>query len=171
MQKEILDYIRSPRLRRLAETWFARRGDARVTRREDIGPADFPALLPHVFLYDFEPETRRLTLRLAGEEIRNLMPKAARGLTLEEIVPEAALETVRGRYLRVCEEPAIMHAAGRVFLDPQATGSGERLLLPLGDATGAVRQMIGATIYVLPDLRRDDSVFAHEEVETTFFPL
>src|SRR5690606_2582877 len=58
-----------------------------------------------------------------------------------------------------------------VFLDPQATGSGERLLLPLGDATGAVRQMIGATIYVLRDLRRDDSVFAHEEVETTFFPL
>lgn len=171
MQQQILARIRAPALRLLAETWFTRRGDARVTKRRDIGPADFPALLPHIFLYDFASERRQLTLRLAGEEIRRLLPKALSGMTLDQIVPPASLEIVRARYLRVCEQPAIMYATGRIFLDPGATGLGERLLFPLSDDAGRVHQMIGATIYQLPDRLLEGNLFAREEVETTFTPL
>ena len=171
MQQQSLASIRSPLLQRLVSYWLERRGTARVTPRKDIGPADFPALLPHVFLYDYEPASRGLTLRLAGEEIRRILPNSTAGTPIERIIPPESLGGVLERYRRVCEEPAILHATGRVFLNLGGTGVGERVCLPLAGPDGSVRQMIGATIYNLGGHLYEGSTFSREEVAITFTPL
>ena len=169
--QQALASIRSPLLRRLVSCWFERRGGASVTRRLDISPADFPALLPHVFLYDYEPASRGLTLRLAGEEIRRILPNSSPGTPIERIIPPESLDAVLGRYRRVCEEPAMLHATGRIFLSLGGTGVGERVCLPLRGSDGHVRQMIGATIYNLGNHLHDGSTFTREEVAIAFTPL
>lgn len=171
MQQQILASIRSPLLHSLVSCWLERRGTARVTRRVDIGPADFPALLPHVFLYDYDPDSSGLTLRLAGEEIRRILPNSLPGTPIERIIPSVSLDTVLARYRRVCTEPAMLHATGRIFLSLGGTGVGERVCLPLKGPDGKIRQMIGATIYNLGDHLHDGSTFTREEVTLTFTPL
>ncbi|WP_300303190.1 PAS domain-containing protein [Ferrovibrio sp.] len=164
--------IRSPALHAFVGHWFAsRRAGERVTRRGDFDIFHLPALVPHLFLYDYDPATRGFTLRVAGEEIRRLLPNSLPGTPLEQIMPAAVLPVVLERYRRVCEEPAILHGAGRVFVNLGGSGVGERVVLPLAGEDGQVRQMIGATIYSFGDRLPDGSSFAREEVTTTFTPL
>lgn len=149
----------------------SRRAGATVTRRDDFDIFHIPALVPRLFLYDFDPAPRSFLLRVAGEEIRRLLPNSLPGATLEKIMPPAALPVVQQRYRRVCEEPAIMHAIGRVFVNLGGTGIGERIVLPLAGADGKVHQLLGATIYALGDQTEQGRVFEREEVTLTFMPL
>lgn len=158
-------------LRRLVEYWHDCRGLHLVTRRADLDITRLASLLPHVFLYDYNRDTRDLTLRLAGEEIRRLLPNSKPGTPLAQIMPADSFAAVQDRYRRVCEEPAIMVASGRVFLRMGGTGIGERVLLPLADAEGRVHQMLGATLYQLGDTTPDGRQFSREDVSTRFFPL
>lgn len=167
-----LQLIRAPELRAFAEHWFAcRRAGERVTRRSDLDIFHLPALIPCLFLYDYDPATRGFTLRVAGEEIRRLLPHSLPGTPLEQIMPPALLPVVQERYRRVCEEPAILHGIGRVFVNLGGSGVGERIVLPLAGADGRVNQMIGATIYAFGDRLENGSTFAREEVAITFIPL
>lgn len=142
-----------------------------MTRREDFDLFHLPALVPHLFLYDFDPAQRSFVLRVAGEEIRRLLPNSRPGVPLEKIMPPAALAAVLDRYRRVCETPAIMHAIGRVFVKLGGSGIGERIVMPLADANGRVHQLPGATIYGLGGQNEQDRVFEREEVTLTFAPL
>lgn len=152
--------------------WLDRRHAASVvTRREDFDLFHLPALVPHLFLYDFDPAQRSFVLRVAGEEIRRLLPHSRPGVPLEQIMPPAALATVQERYRRVCETPAIMHAIGRVFVKLGGTGIGERIVMPLADANDRVHQLLGATIYDLDGQNGQDRVFEREEVTLTFASL
>lgn len=167
-----LQPIRAPDLRAFVEHWFAcRRAGERVTRRSDLDIFHLPALIPRLFLYDYEAATRSFTLRVAGEEIRQLLPNSLPGTPLEQIMPPAILPVVLERYRRVCEEPAIMHGIGRVFVNLGGSGVGERIVLPLAGADGRVNQMIGATIYAFGNHLQNGNTFAREEVVTTFIPL
>lgn len=164
--------VRAPLLYEFVSYWLDRRlGGSAVTRRADFDIFHLRTLLPHLFLYDFDTGQRRFTLRVAGEEIRRLLPNSTAGSPLERIMPPAFLRTVQDRYRRVCEEPAIMHAAGRVFLNLGGTGVGERILLPLANERGKVHQLLGATLYQLGSSLTDGSVFEREEVSLTYTPL
>lgn len=164
--------IRAALLREFVQYWLdCRRAGDRVTRRADFDIFHLRPLVPHLFLYDFEATSQRFTLRVAGEEIRRLLPNSVAGMPLDRIMPPAFLDSVQTRYRRVCEEPAIMHAIGRVFLNLGGTGVGERIALPLADASGAVHQLLGATLYQLGGALEDGSQFKHEEVTLTFTPL
>lgn len=169
--ESILQVLHAPLLRSFAAHWFDRRGGRLVTLRRDFDIFSFPALLPHVFLYDYDPAARDLTLRLAGEEIRRILPNSRPGTPLARIMPPDYLVPVQDRYRRVCEEPAIMVASGRVFLRLGGAGIGERLLMPLADDNGRVHQMIGATLYQIGEQTIEDRLFAREDVTATFFPL
>src|SRR3546814_14130874 len=103
-------------LRAFVAYWYAQRGANLVTRRADFEIFRFAPLLPHIFLYDYDSRTRELTLRLAGEEIRRMLPNSVAGTPLDRIMPARALPAVRARYRRVCEPPGMRQAAGRVVL-------------------------------------------------------
>lgn len=169
--EKIHQTVHAPLLRELAAYWYAQRGANVVTRRSDFDVFRFASLLPHMFLYDYDSRTRDLTLRLAGEEIRRMLPNSVAGTPLDRIMPAQALPEVQARYRRVCEQPAVSLVVGRVFLSLGGSGIGERLLLPLADSSGKVFQMLGATIYQVGDALDAGSTFAREEVQTTFFPL
>lgn len=164
--------IQTPLLKDFVAYWHdSRRADVPVTRREDFDIFHIPALVPHLFLYDYDVAQRRFLLRVAGEEIRRLLPNSRPGVALEQIMPPAALAGVQERYRRVCEEPAILHAIGRVFFRLGGTGVGERIVLPLAGAEGRVHQLLGATIYTLGDQNDQGRVFEREEVTLTFASL
>lgn len=146
-----------------------RRGEA-VTRRADFDIFRLRALVPNLFLYDYNPGDRSFTLRVAGEEIRRLLPNSIAGMPLNRIMPPAFFPEVLRRYRRVCEEPAALHAIGRVFLNLGGAGIGERIVLPLADEQGKVYQLLGATLYELGD-HKDGSHFEREEFTLTFIPL
>lgn len=169
----VLETVRDDRLRELVEWFFAARGVARVAARSRFDPVRFPRLMPHFFMYEFEAATRAFRLRLAGEEIRQMLPKARRGATLEEVMPTLeSHDVVRERYLRVVEGPAILVAVGKVFIRIEGHGIGERLVLPLADEDGAVHQILGATVYWFGrDIPANQRRFAGEDVEVTYFPL
>lgn len=164
--------IHAPDLQALVRHWFdCRREGERATRRSAIDLFHVPALVPCLFLYDYDAATRGFTLRVAGEEIRRVLPNSLPGAQLEKIMPPAILPVVLERYRRVCEEPALMHAKGRVFFNLGGHGVGERVALPLAGDDGRVHQLIGATIYSFGDRLPDGSSFAREEVTLTFLPL
>lgn len=164
--------IQAPLLKDFVRYWHdCLRADAPVTRRDDFDIFHIPALVPHLFLYDYDPAQRSFLLRVAGEEIRRLLPNSRPGVALEQIMPPAALPAVQERYRRVCEEPAILHAIGRVFFNLGGTGIGERIVLPLAGADGNVHQLLGATIYTLGDQNEQGRVFEREEVTLTFASL
>lgn len=164
--------IQAPLLKDFVGYWYdSRRADAPVTRRDDFDIFHIPALVPHLFLYDYDPAQRSFLLRVAGEEIRRLLPNSRPGVALEQIMPPAALPAVQERYRRVCEEPAILHAIGRVFFNLGGSGVGERIVLPLAGADGKVHQLLGATIYTLGDQNEQGRIFEREEVTLTFASL
>lgn len=142
-----------------------------VTRRSDFDILHLRGLLPHVYLYDFDTEHRVFTLRVAGEEIRRMLPNSRPSVPLDQIMPASVFETVQQRYRRVCEEPAIMHAIGRVFLNLGGTGVGERVIMPLANERGTVNQILGATLYQFGSHLDESSVFENEEVNLTFTSL
>ncbi|WP_341705551.1 PAS domain-containing protein [Ferrovibrio sp.] len=167
----ILQNIHASVLRDFVAHWHAQRGGRPVPRRQDLDIFLFPQLLPHVFLYDYLPGPRDLVLRLAGEEIRRRLPDALPGQPLAAIMPPDALPIVQRYYRRVCEEPSIMWAAGRVFAALGDSGVGERICLPLADGDGRIFQMLGITLYQQGDHLPDGSAVASEEIDTVFFPL
>jgi hypothetical protein len=168
----VLQSIHAPLLRDFVRYWLdCRQPGTMVTRRADFDIFHIPALVQHLFLYDFDAQARHFVLRVAGEEIRRILPHSLPGTPLERIIPPAVLAQVQERYCRVCEEPAMLHSMGRVFLNLGGTGVGERVVLPLADERGAVYQLLGATIYQLGSSLDDGSTFAHEEVTLTYFPL
>src|SRR3546814_3284040 len=73
-------------LRAFVAYWYAQRGANLVTRRADFEIFRFAPLLPHIFLYDYDSRTRELTLRLAGEEIRRMLPNSVAGTPLDRIM-------------------------------------------------------------------------------------
>ncbi len=164
--------IQAQRLKDFVGYWLdCREAGAAVTRRDRFDIFHIPALVSRLFLYDFHAAQRSFVLRVAGEEIRRLLPNSVPGATLEKIMPPAVLAEVEDRYRRVCETPAIMHAIGRVFVKLGGTGIGERIVMPLADADGRVHQLLGATVYLLGDQNEQGRVFEREEVTLTFAPL
>lgn len=153
--------IRDVRLLSLVGLYFARLEGRRVLPRSELLPADLAPIMPFAFLYDFDAGSRDFTLRLAGEEIRQMLPGARRGASLRDVMPGDSYDVVRERYLNVACRPAVLVAVGQVFIRLNRPVSGERLVLPLSDDGGNVFQVLGATIYDFshdtpPESRRFD---------------
>ncbi|HZS85202.1 MAG TPA: PAS domain-containing protein [Stellaceae bacterium] len=165
------DVLRHPELRRFMRWYLETRGTRRVVAPAELDPTLFKPLLAHAYYYDHEPAGDAFRLRLAGEEIRELLPNARRGALLEEIIPTAALPLVRERYRRVVHDCAAMHAIGRVFVSMGDPGTGERLVVPLGEEGAKPRQIFGATFYRFARPRTGERRFSHEEMTLSFIPL
>ncbi len=136
-----------------------------------LDPTELKSLLARAFYYDYLPAEDDFRLRLAGEEIRAVLPNARRGALLGEVIPANVLEQVRDRYRRIVQEPAVFHGIGRVFFTIGNPGLGERLVVPLADETGTATQIFGATFYDFSENPWRGQNVSHEDVESTFIPL
>lgn len=163
-------HVQDPLLRELLAYYLARRAGARVPLRSRIAPMDFPKLLSNVFLYEYVAADDDFHIRLAGEEIRTMLQTTRQGSKLAEVFPPEIAAIVRERYLQVCRDSSVMHNIGLVFERMGGSGQGERIAMPLADDQGAVRFLLGATVYHFPQRAPADSPNA-EKVIITYTPL
>jgi hypothetical protein len=163
-------HVKDERLRRLLGHWLERRGDDLAPPRAAIDPTAIAPILSSVWMCDFLPGKRRFRMRLAGEEINHLYGRNITPCWFEDIIAPTMLAEVMRRYLRVVEDPAVMHCGGSIYLASDRSQIGERVVLPLADESGALTHVIGASIF-----RTDPLVFegpiVRESMVETFTPL
>lgn len=140
------NYLASTEAAQMADTWIAAGNGSRPPRYDSMKPARFPALLPDIWLMDYERESRQLRYRLEGEHIRARYDASLVGRTLQETVAPDALERVQRYFLACVERPAICLVIGRLYHEWQQPGYGERMLLPLMGTDGTPSGLIGITI-------------------------
>jgi hypothetical protein len=163
-------HVKDERLRRLLQHWLDRRGDGLAPRRSAIDPTAIGSILSGVWMCDYEPTDRRFRMRLAGEDINRLYGRNVTQCYFEEIIEPAMLPDILRRYRRVVEEPAILHCGGHIYLASNRSEVGERLVLPLMDDSGAIRHVIGASVYRM-DLKVGGGPIMRESMTETFTPL
>lgn len=163
-------HVTEPLLRDLLGYYLNLRDGARVPRRDRISPLQFPKLLSSVFLYEYDRDSHDFAIRLAGEDIKRMLRTTKPGAKLSDVFPPEVVPQVQERYDRVCNDSCVMHNAGHVFHYMGGTGIGERLVMPLADAHGRNRFLIGATVY---SLRHDRTHLAPGEnpLTITYTPL
>jgi hypothetical protein len=163
-------HVRDERLRRLLRHWLERRGDGLAPRRSAIDPTAIGPILASVWMCDYLPADRRFRMRLAGEDINRLFGRNITQCMFEEIIAPPLLAEVIRRYRRVVDEPAIMHCDGHIYLASNRSEIGERLVLPLADDSGAIRHVIGASVYRM-ELKAGEGPITREAMVETFTPL
>lgn len=163
-------HVKDERLRRLMHHWLERRGDGVVPLRSAIDPTAIGPILASVWMCDFLPQERRFRMRLAGEEINHLYGRNINHCYFEDIIAPGLLGAVMRRYLRVVDDPAILHCGGHIYLASERSQVGERIVLPLADENGAITHVIGASIFRTDPLVIEGPIVRESMVET-FTPL
>jgi hypothetical protein len=163
-------HVKDERLRRLLRHWLECRGGGLAPKRSVIDPTAIGPILSSVWMCDYLPDERRFRMRLAGEDINRVYGRNVTQCTFEEIITPALLPDLMRRYRRVVEEPAIMHCAGNIYLASDRSDVGERLVLPLADDSGAIRHVIGASVYRM-ELKAGEGPIMRESMTNTFTPL
>jgi hypothetical protein len=136
------------RLRSLYEYWLAlarRAGGLPAVQAFD--PAHLPKLLPNLWILEVAPDSRRLRMRLAGENINAIYRRSIGRHYFSEVFAPSEVAIVTARYSRALAEPAIIHAAGAVYAAAGHFSHGERLALPMLGRSGLTDTMLGATFY------------------------
>jgi len=163
-------HVKDERLRRLLRHWLECRGGGFAPKRSVIDPTAIGPILSSVWMCDYLPDERRFRMRLAGEDINRVYGRNVTQCTFEEIITPTLLPDLMRRYRRVVEEPAIMHCAGNIYLASDRSELGERLVLLLADDTGAMRHVIGASVYRM-ELKAGEGPIMRESMTNTFTPL
>lgn len=143
-------HVQDEVIRHVIALWLGWRGDRRMPARTDIDPVALDSALPILWLCDYEADTGRFRCRLAGDKIVALYDGPMVGRYVEDIIGSGRVSEVVNRYKRVVEEPAIGHAAGRIYLHKDRRLVGERILLPLAADGRTPDGVLGATSFRWP---------------------
>ena len=133
----------------LLDHWLARRGDRVVPLRRDIDPLAFKKLLPDCWIYRLR-DNGEFHCTLAGDEIRQSWNQTLMGRPAHHVIGAEDYRYIARRWLMVIERPALLYSTQRKMNIPKRS---ERLVLPVADDDGTVRQILGASRY---DANRDD---------------
>jgi hypothetical protein len=138
----------SPDLQAIAAHWGAARGKKRMPAFRDIDPVALGRTLRYVWAWRYDRATGDFINRLAGEEIIRAFGRSPRGMKMTEFLPPEAYQEFRPWHLRVVEEPAFLHGAGKVYSRVDRNFTGERIMLPLSEDGVTGDGLLGATVYV-----------------------
>ncbi|MBP5858846.1 PAS domain-containing protein [Marivibrio halodurans] len=137
----------SVEVRDMIAAWAMARADgAPVPFKRDFDPIAIPRLLPHIWIYRFDPELDDFVCRLAGERI-NLAWGAVslRGQRFRDIVGVKNHASALRRWLDVIQTPLVQYGMQE---DPLGgTNHAERLVLPMASEGGTVDYTIGLSLY------------------------
>ncbi len=136
--------FKNTHLSALLDHWIEARGDRPVPYRSNIDPLAFPKVLPYTWIYRLGDDGE-FHCRLAGEEVRNAYQRSLMGQPAAEILGDD-YSWLRERWLYLMRKPAFLFVyqqrqadEGKIF---------ERIILPVADENGEVRQLLGAASYV-----------------------
>lgn len=132
----------------LARHWLDLHGRlGRIPRLAEIDATRFPAALADAWIVDAESDGR-YRIRLAGQTLVSWYGRSPKGLYYEEIFRPQILPVVTAQAQRVLQGRCIgLHWMNTTVPDWSIPASFTRLAMPLADAEGKLRHMIGATFF------------------------
>lgn len=136
-----------PRIFEFLDAWRSARRGTMVPYRHDFEPMSVVKLLPHVWLYRYEPEHADFVCRLAGEEVNAAWGHSIRGETLRRVLGEADHPTVFRRWQQIVSVPLLHYGSAVERLSAMETRSAERLLLPMASDDDTVDYVLGLSLY------------------------
>jgi hypothetical protein len=138
----------SPDLQAIAAHWGAARGKKRMPAFRDLDPVALGRALRHVWAWKYDRASGDFINRLAGDEIVRAFGKSPRGRKMTEFFAPEVYRTFLPWHLRVIEEPAFLHGAGKVYSAVDRNFTGERIMLPLSEDGITGDGVLGATVYL-----------------------
>jgi len=139
----------TPQLQALLGLWQARNKPGRLPQRNDFADDDMRPFFGNVFIVDVLPQAPFFRFRLFGLSLVNAANREWTGKTLDEIDISPYEPDVFEQYHQVREtgQPAVQL---RSFEPPPGTFTDqwrryERLLLPLGQGSAKVEQIMGCS--------------------------
>ncbi len=139
--------ISSEVLRDLHAYWDRKRTGRDMPSRSDIDPLDIPRILPNLILFDIEPGSRRLKVRLVGTAIVELYGADYTGRYLDEIDFGDRREQILQDYA-VALEQRCPSVSNHLFWNLRGTHIGvERLILPLSDDQKDVNMLLAGIAF------------------------
>jgi hypothetical protein len=133
------------------QTLARRRGG--MPFREDLDPADIPALLPHLFIVEKIRETGRFFFRLSGTRIREIMGAENTRHFLDELLRGDDLATVSGMFDQVLGQGVCIRSIEGLTYADRSYLRVEIVRLPLRTADGDCRLVLGCLSRVENDDR------------------
>jgi len=135
---------RDPRIQALYAYWEGARGGRAMPARADIDPAEIPALLPYIIMYDVAPGGG-YTIRLVGEEVVRFVGRNATGSPAGSTMPRRSAEMVIKILDAVATERAPKFRAGKAHWHPDKNYRDfEACFLPLSADGATVNIVLGA---------------------------
>ena len=132
----------SPRLRELHDHWLGMRAGRHMPSRADFDPVDVPRLLPHLLLFDVEPGTDRLKVRVAGTLVVEMYGGDYTGRYFDEIDFGDRRTAVLQGY-SVCLRTRQPYISEQTYWTPlKIARRVERLILPLSDDDATVTHIL-----------------------------
>jgi len=141
---------RHPLANRLLAIWNAWRGDRPMPAREEVDPLDMRGLLANIVLLDAVDGDFRF--RLVGEAVNSRYGHGLKGDSLGERLTGAALDETLYEHRRCVDDAAgvlVRNTRDAATLNDQLLYT--RLLLPLSDASGRARHVLGLMEFHGPD--------------------
>jgi hypothetical protein len=154
-QESSAGLVRHPQMRAVLDYYLSIPRAGAVPAFRDFDPFRFKACMASMYVWECERAQRDFTLRLVGEEIRARFEGSHRGMRLEDAFSGEVAASVRERYLRCIEEPAIMLNSGAVYVRIGSHRRGERLCLPMADNQERVSLLLGLTLLECPEADGD----------------
>ena len=133
---------RHPLAARLLFVWNGWCRDRTAPTRDDVDPIDMPGLLANLLLLDVDGDDFRF--RLVGEAVNSRYGHGLKGRRLSELLDGAALDETMYEHRRCVDDRAgvlVRNTRDAATLGDQLLYT--RLLLPLADAEGRMRHVIG----------------------------
>jgi hypothetical protein len=146
--------VASPALQAVVAHWDEARDGAAMPSWEQLRPARIAKHLPLVWAYKYEEG--QFFGRLAGGRITRAFDKNFRGLPLNQALQPHVAARSHELMSRIVCEPVIYRCTGNLFRHGDRIIEGERIALPLADASGAGGGVLGASAYNYPDYSADD---------------
>lgn len=115
---------------------------------QSFDPLSLPRLLANIWIIEVDPESHRLRMRLAGENINAVYGHNVGGRFFRDIFEPSVYDLMVRRYSRTLTEPAVLHCEGAVYSAKGRATKGERIGLPMLGRSGLTDAVLGLTTYV-----------------------
>jgi hypothetical protein len=138
-----IDAPRDVHLVALHAYWLSKRGARRMPARADIDPTEFKDLLPHIIMYDVDPE-RLFPIRLVGEATVTFLGRNFTGQPAASAMEPAAAATMRMILSTVADTGTPRFRAGKAWWwREKAFRNFEACFLPLSPDDRTVNIILG----------------------------
>lgn len=145
-QKKPALSVKNPALARLYAYWDGKRGKRAMPRRDEIVPEDIRDLLAHAFLIDVSETEPRFRFSICGPEVASLFDMDLTGCALEDIDLASEYRAIVHDYTLAADGRRALCSRHRFASHSGRRMEYERVLLPLQDAAGDVRWLLGGLV-------------------------